>query len=96
MKFFRKSLDYENLNSYALRLNVNDGGGIITECQLTINVRNVNESPNITSGQIFYIDENSSVETIVKNVDGNEVSVSIYDYQYYFVYYYYYNYAYIL
>ena len=63
-----------------MKLNVDDASGGITECSLTINVRNVNESPNISSGQIFYIDENSSVGTIVKNVDGNEVSVSIYDY----------------
>ncbi|NET69658.1 MAG: hypothetical protein F6K62_00945 [Sphaerospermopsis sp. SIO1G2] len=57
--------NYENDNSYSIRVQVTDPGGLSYAQQFTIAVNNVNENPTDISLTNNNVDENSSVGTVI-------------------------------
>ena len=67
-----EQLDFETVKSYELGISVSDGRGGTVSDVVEINVIDANEAPNFTSPDVYAIDENSLVGTVVGNVVSTE------------------------
>ncbi|QNP29942.1 cadherin domain-containing protein [Cylindrospermopsis curvispora] len=62
------AFDFENKNSYSIRVRSTDQGGQFFEKQLTINVTNINEAPTDLTLSATTIAENQAIGTVVGNL----------------------------
>jgi len=67
-----EQLDFETVKSYELGISVSDGRGGTVSDVVEINVIDANEAPNFTSTDVYAIDENRLVGTVVGNVVSTE------------------------
>lgn len=66
-------LDFESTDSFNIVIEANDGNGGIVNANMTINILNVNDiAPTITDA-VFSLDEESPVNTVVGQMEGNDV-----------------------
>ncbi len=61
-------LDYERTPIYTLIVKVKDQGGLSDNATITINLKNVDESPVVQAGQVFNVAEGSTQNTPVGTV----------------------------
>ena len=64
-------LDFEGLNTYALTIQVTDGGLLADSAAVSIDLTNVNEAPTV-GDQGFAINENSAIGSVVGSVAASD------------------------
>jgi protocadherin Fat 4 len=64
--------DFETQNSYSIRVQTVDNGGLVFEKQFTISVKDVNEAPNSIKLSQTSVDENSPIGTYVGTFSGTD------------------------
>lgn len=66
------ALDFEEIQSFSLTIQVTDGGSLTAVQGVTVNVSNQNEVPTVTAGQSFSVTENSPAGTVVDTVTATD------------------------
>jgi uncharacterized repeat protein (TIGR01451 family) len=69
------SFDFETKNSYSVRVQTTDQGGLSYEKDLTINVNNVKEAPTNLTLSNGTIGENQPIGTIIGNFDSTDSDI---------------------
>ena len=62
-------LDFEVADNYTIDVQVTDPAGNTDSAAVNIAINDVNEAPSITPNQIFNVDENSPVDTVIGTVE---------------------------
>lgn len=72
------AVNFEVTPQFTLQIQVTDGGtpALSTFGVVTINVTDVNETPSITSGQVFSVVEQTSANTVVGTVSASDPDLS--------------------
>ena len=69
-------LDFEDRSSYAVNVQVEDGGGNTYDEVFTLNINDLNETP-VVNNQSFLIDENSSNGTPVGSIAASDLDTGV-------------------
>jgi len=71
-----ETLDYDEQDSYAVRVQATDSGGLVFEKPLTISVTEVNESPTDISLSSTSIEENAGANAVVGTLSATDANAS--------------------